>query len=413
MENFNALRRGIAFLLCIAASLASSLPAQTLLYSEGFETDGEGARYTSNAYIDCTNSDFFTRTSSNPVQPTGCGAPLFGTNLTNVQGSNFWALEDVRSSTPMPNSRPPGDVTTQSFNITSYGTLTVSLFVACSNNSGTRWESADSINIQVSINGGAFRTFGRFMGKGTPTVGANLGIDSNLDGAITGADPATNVDVANFTQYTFNVAGTGTNMRVKIDADQVGGTEELAFDQIEVRGVIIVPVKWASFTARQVEEVVDLNWVTTEEVGVREFQVERFSQAHGYLPIGTVAAHGEAGSYDFVDENPQAGINIYRIRQVDEDDAFTYSEAVEVTVAPTFRPLLYPNPMRDGARLSLSAPATGILHLLDHTGRLVRIMPFEDVNELEIKRNGLPAGVYFLHLELREGKGWSQKLVIQ
>jgi hypothetical protein len=413
MENFNAFLRGLASFICISVCLTCALPAQTLLYSEGFETDGEGSRYTSNTYIDCGNSDFFTRTNTNPVQPTGCGAPLFTLSLTNVQGSFFWASEDIRTSTPTPGSRPPGEITTQSFNITSYGSLTVSLYVACSNN-GSRWEGADSINIQASINGGPFRTFGRFLGKGAPAVGANLGIDGNLNGVYdAGVDPAANVDAPNFTQYTFNIAGTGTSMRIRIDCDQIGGTEELAMDQIEVRGVVIVPVKWASFTAEQADETVILNWATMEEVGVREYQVERFDHVAGYQSIGRVEANGTAGSYDFVDAHPQPGVNVYRIRQVDEDDAFSYSEAVEVTVVPTFHPVLYPNPMRDGARLAMAAPASGILNLLNPTGRLVRSQPFEEVTELEINRGGLPAGVYYLRLELRNGKGYTHKLVIQ
>jgi hypothetical protein len=414
MEKICSTIRKLSVLVWVVPALVGTAHGQTLLYSEGFETDGEGSRYTSNTYTDCTNSDFFIRTNTNPVTPPSCGA-LFSTVLTNVQGSFFWASEDIRSSTPTPGARPPGDITTQSFNIASHGSLTVSLYVACSANSGTRWESADSINIQTSINGGPFRTFGRFMGKGTPVVGANLGIDGNLNGAYdAGVDPATNVDVANFTQYTFNISGTGSNMRVRLDFDQMGGTEELAIDLIEVRGVLIVPVKWASFSGHQVNEAVELNWATTEEVGVREFQVERFSLAHGYQPIGAVKANGEAGSYRFIDRHPLTGANLYRIRQVDEDNAFSFSEIVEVSFTPRFSVVLYPNPMREGSRLVMAGePATGTLLVLDPAGRVISSREFTDATELEIQRAGLPAGVYFARLDLKDGSAFTQKFIVQ
>ena len=213
--------------------------AQVLLHSEGFETDGEGSRYTSNTFDECAGAgtpDYFIRTNLNPVTPPGC-ASGFGTTLTGLQGSFFWAGEDIRLSVAGP-SRPEGFIQSQSFSILNHNSLTISLYLATSNNSGARWETDDSLNVQVSIDGGPFRTVGRFMGK---AAGSNLGIDGNLDGVYTAADPATNCDVANFTQYTFNIPGTGTNMRFKLEFDMYGGTEEIAVDQIEVRGVFAPP----------------------------------------------------------------------------------------------------------------------------------------------------------------------------
>lgn len=224
------------FRLYIIASilLTGTLRAQVTLHTEGFETDGEGTRYTSNTYVDCPNSDYFFRTNTNPVTPPSC-ATFFGTTLSNLQGSFFWASEDIRSNTPMPLSRPPGSITTQNISISGYNTLTVSLFLATSNNNNIRWETADSINIKASIDGGAFRTVGRFMGDNA--FGGRLRIDSNLDGIIDGSDVATLCDVANFTQYSFPISGAGNTLQIQLDFDQVGGTEELAIDQITVTGI--------------------------------------------------------------------------------------------------------------------------------------------------------------------------------
>ncbi|MFN8396084.1 MAG: hypothetical protein U0176_15720 [Bacteroidia bacterium] len=338
LSRYSALGLGLCILHC-------GLQAQTVLFTEGFETDGEAVRYTSNTFIDCTQSDFFIRTNTNPVQPSGCGSALFLNSFTNLQGSFFWASEDIRTSSPILNSRPPGAITTQSFNITGYTSLNVSLFLACSGNNGLRWESTDSLNIKASINGGAFRTVGRFMGKGDAVVGGHLGIDGNLNGVYDiGIDPAADVDNVNFTQYSFNIPGTGTTMRLQFDYDEAGGSEEMAIDQIRVTGNILVPVRWAGFTGRSVAGDVVLDWGTWEETNVSTFEVERWNDESGYSPIGTVSPKGSGSSYEFVDQQPNEGSNLYRIRQVDLDGSYTYSEVVAVEFSPSERILLHPNP---------------------------------------------------------------------
>ncbi len=222
----------LVFLICGAAG------AQVTLHSESFETDGEGSRYNSNTYSYCpTDPDYFLRTNTNPVLPTGGCATGFGSTLINLQGSFFWAGEDILSNQqPFPGNHAPGQITTQNINIAGYSSLTVSLYLATASNNGTRWETADSINIQAKIDGGTYRTVGRFMGDGIS--GGRLRIDANLDGAITGADPLTKCDTVAFIKYTFNIPGGGTSMNVRLDFDQYGGTEESAIDLIEVQGTL-------------------------------------------------------------------------------------------------------------------------------------------------------------------------------
>ncbi|MFN8354753.1 MAG: T9SS type A sorting domain-containing protein [Spirosomataceae bacterium] len=217
--------------------------AQTTLLSESFETDGEGTRYTSNTFSYCSgspggNPDYFLRTNTNPVLPTGCAAG-FGSTLTNLQGSYFWASEDIRSSSPVVNGRPPGDITFNTININGYVSLQVSLYLATASNNGIRWEDTDKINIKVSMNGGTFNTVGRFMGDAV--AGGRLRIDSNLDGVIDANDVATTCDQDNFAKYTFTIPYTGSTMQLKLEFDQIGGTEELAIDLIEVTGVYVAP----------------------------------------------------------------------------------------------------------------------------------------------------------------------------
>lgn len=214
------------FLICIIAG-----SAQTVLFSESFETDGEGVRYFSNTYNEPTpNCNFFYRTSAAPLDP------CFQNNFfTNFQGNFFWGSEDImRTGAPL----PPGSIITQTINVAGYSGLTVSLYLATSNNvlpTNFRWESADSINIKVSLdNGVTYSTVGRFMGS--LVAGGDLVRDLNLNGIVDGAEASSIVSLNTFTKYTFSVPGTGSNMRVWLDFDQTGGSEELGIDLIQVEG---------------------------------------------------------------------------------------------------------------------------------------------------------------------------------
>lgn len=229
-------RKTQLFLLLLL--LCSAARAQVTLHSESFETDGEGSRYTSNTYSYCpTDPDYFLRTNTNPVLPTGGCATGFGSTLTNLQGSFFWAGEDIMSNQqPFPGGHAPGQLTMQSINIAGYSSLTVSLYLATASNNGLRWETADSINIHAQVDGGTYRTVGRFMGDGIS--GGRLRLDANLDGAITGADPVTTCDTVAFIKYTFTIPGVGNTLNVRLDFDQYGGTEESAIDLIEVQGTL-------------------------------------------------------------------------------------------------------------------------------------------------------------------------------
>jgi len=55
-------------------------------------------------------------------------------------------------------------------------------------------------------------------------------------------------------------------------------------------------------------------------------------------------------NYSFIDENPLNGINYYRLKQIDYDGKFTYSNIVALKsqfLNPESQILIYPNPVND------------------------------------------------------------------
>jgi hypothetical protein len=219
-------------LFAFAFGPAGVAHAQVILYTEGFETNGEGTRYTSNTFTTGASCDFWERSAASPLNTCFNLPNLF----TNFQGSFFWGSEDVRIGGVNPN----GQLTSSPITITNYNSLTVSLFFAATNGGFLRWEITDEVNIQASFDGGPFTTVGRFIGK-DPGSGGDLVIDANLNGV---GDPGETVVVSSpaFTKYTFSIPGTGNSLRVRVETNQSGGSEEMGWDVLEVRGVFAPPV---------------------------------------------------------------------------------------------------------------------------------------------------------------------------
>ena len=191
--------------------------AQTTLLTEDFETDGEGSRYISSTFSDCVNSDYFLWTDDNGPF-SSCGS--FGSVLSNVQGSWFWVCEDIES-TANPNATF-STLTLNPLDVSGYSSITVSLYMA-TGRTGTQWEWNDSIKIQTSWDGGSFTTIGQFVGDGE--FGGYLRQDTNLDGV---ADAGAPDITSTFANFTFNVPGIGTNLKVRVRMCGLDGSEEFA-----------------------------------------------------------------------------------------------------------------------------------------------------------------------------------------
>ncbi|MEO0731262.1 MAG: T9SS type A sorting domain-containing protein, partial [Bacteroidota bacterium] len=128
----------------------------------------------------------------------------------------------------------------------------------------------------------------------------------------------------------------------------------------------ILPVELSSFTAHALpKQQAQLNWTTQTETGNSHFVVERSTDGHTFTHLGAVAGAGESSSekwYTFQDENALAGVNYYRLRQVDFDGTESLSEVRVVTFAGGSDLTVYPN------------PATGELWLSDFTGGPISVM---------------------------------------
>ncbi|MCB9183956.1 MAG: T9SS type A sorting domain-containing protein [Flavobacteriales bacterium] len=172
----------------------------------------------------------------------------------------------------------------------------------------------------------------------------------------------------------------------------------------------LLPVEFLDFQATPGAHQVDLKWHTASERNTSHFVVERSFDGFTFEPIGQVAAMGNTSNvtrYDFVDRSPKLGVNYYRLDQVDNGGARSYSETRTAFFRASGGLSVYPNPAGETIWASLEAAAEGTVYwrVLDASGRVVRAgntgVP-EGVSQFEVPLD-IEAGSYLLDLTDENG----------
>ena len=189
------------------------------------------------------------------------------------------------------------------------------------------------------------------------------------------------------------------------------------FTQMSFSPPVPLPVKLLDFTGARQGQTVKLSWTTTEESNSKEFDIERSPDGAHFLPIGTVAAKGysqTATAYQFIDQDPLAGANFYRLRQVDLDARSEYSKTVRVQFAKALSLRINPNPTHATLYLTVdNATDVRSIQILDLSGRVVKsIIPTGAIQGLPVNVAGLARGVYTVKVVSKDALT-TTKLLIQ
>ena len=141
----------------------------------------------------------------------------------------------------------------------------------------------------------------------------------------------------------------------------------------------LLPVDLTYFSAEKNKEKVDLSWQTASELNSSYYEIQRSADGEHFETIATEAAAGFSNTllnYSFVDENPLKGFNYYRLKEVDSDGSYQYSDVAVVdffTGNTILQLAMYPNPMEENATLHFDMPTEGSadIEVFDALGRVV------------------------------------------
>ena len=187
-----------------------------------------------------------------------------------------------------------------------------------------------------------------------------------------------------------------------------------------------VPVELSSFTASLLENnFVLLRWSTFTSVNNRGFEVEKSAgnDSEGWEMIGFVESMGNSNTlveYSYTDETPHSSPVVkYRLKMIDFDGSFSYSDIVEVHTSPLNFELAqnYPNPFNPSTKISWQSPVDSrqTLKVYDVLGNEITTLVDEyraaGRHEINFDASNLSSGVYIYRF-MMEGYSETKKMVL-
>jgi hypothetical protein len=167
-------------------------------------------------------------------------------------------------------------------------------------------------------------------------------------------------------------------------------------------------VELVEFDAIRVQDDARLTWATASEVNTDEFIIQRATNDSNFKDIASVEAAGQSQSllsYSYLDVKPPIGYNYYRLKQVDLDGLYEFSEIRAVQFDNTNIDL-FPNPSTEMVQI-VSSNEDVILDVVvyDEIGRIVKQIEIDQLNQkVELDIFDLENGCYYFKVSTDKEK---------
>jgi len=178
-------------------------------------------------------------------------------------------------------------------------------------------------------------------------------------------------------------------------------------------GANLLPVTFTSFTGKQISGGNQLNWSTATEINNDRFEVERSADGKNFQKVGAVNGFGNTNqkqAYQFIDNSVAGLVNgsmYYRLKQVDFDGKYAYSNTITISPATNASNSIQaiPNPFASELTI-VTNNASGIasFSIASLTGKVLvetKGLSIAENQNLVIQKSTLsilPAGMYVLQV---------------
>lgn len=172
-----------------------------------------------------------------------------------------------------------------------------------------------------------------------------------------------------------------------------------------------LPLEWTSpLIARKLNHTVELTWSASNQINNDYFQIEKSTDGSTFEFKSIISGESslrEEIEYTFTDKEPLAGLNYYRIKQVDFSGEFTYSNLAAINWTNNdSKTRVFPNPAQ--GIVYIEKYNSTELKIYNSIGKLC-ISETLDAKIESINIRSLPKGIYYLDFVGDE----VQKVIIQ
>jgi len=193
----------------------------------------------------------------------------------------------------------------------------------------------------------------------------------------------------------------GTQVFVAID----GNSGSNCSYTITAFNAMVLPVTIKYFTAWKRADANRLTWLTTSEKSFSHFEIEKSTDAVNFIRIATIAAKGrdnEGASYSY-DDNEIKTVQYYRLKYVDLDGKYSYSNIIKVNRDDVTTKVVFNNRITDMLALRIiDMPVNNLsIRIIDNSGRAIKTQNVKinaGENSFNLNTGSIPSGFYYLML---------------
>lgn len=183
-------------------------------------------------------------------------------------------------------------------------------------------------------------------------------------------------------------------------------------DFVPTPAPVVLPLRLLNFTAVKSGNNGILNWTVENQSNINDhFEIERSFNGVSFDKMGSVAVinNGPTGTYSFTDldivSTRNNGVIYYRIKQVDKDGQFVYSDVRSIRLNPGKVSLgLYPNPANIYSTLTMDLPDAMQVSVIvsDAGGRVIdqySISGNKGMNQKRLDLSKYASGSYMMKIQ--------------
>jgi hypothetical protein len=192
---------------------------------------------------------------------------------------------------------------------------------------------------------------------------------------------------------------------------QLFGPWRYVSDIIDGNKLGALPVELISFTAlwQQKGQVAKINFITDKESGVKNYTIQKSSDATNFNDIAVLPAQNASGrqNYNYVDNNATNALQYYRLKIIGLNSVVEYSNVVLLKENIAAQVLVFPNPTTDKLQIVLNENyATVNMQIVNTTGQIVqKLQNVSAINQtINLPVQKLDAGIYLLHIQIGNKK---------
>lgn len=160
-----------------------------------------------------------------------------------------------------------------------------------------------------------------------------------------------------------------------------------------------LPVTLLSFGAQASGKEVSINWVTTNESGLKHYEVEKSVNGRDFKPVAVTEALNRTATHTYtaIDANLVAGVSYYRLKIINTDGSYTYSKIATVKTK-VFDLGVYPNPVKTDLTVQHEeADVAAVITVINLNGKTAMSVPVQSgAVQTNINTTMLAPGSYTL-----------------